>query len=1035
MSETNLSVLTGTRTGFVGFRPYAFVDAENFPARQRPIEELLGLLPQRKFIGVIGPEGSGKTSLVEAGLFSALQRGFNGLAGRSWAICSCRPGVSPIKNLAFALGANGVLEEGQRTTPEMGRRIEALIRDSNTGVVEAYRRSTIFGRKNLLIFVDQLEDFFVYPQQEEYGNGENQFLANLSRAAGAADVPIYVVVALRSAYISELHVFGRFQQELNAGQYIVPPFRPADFSVLLDRAFTGLDFSAKQEVSKNIQEEFGSEMRHLPELQFLLWKSVEGSSLTNEGETQPTQDLLGGGLTQIFHKDLENKFLELSPEDQVLMEKLFRALFSIGSAGAEVQPKTFSMLCDMTEAEPEQLKRLMLTLTQPDCRYLEVMPAFLAPGAPFPRRHIEPGDLIGVTNHAILRHWERLEHWMQAEEHSRETYLRLVQDALRFRRGDTGYLPPLDLELALQWKEQQAPTAAWAGRYHPDFELAMTYLSESEEARKEEIATKERLQKEKLRRWRIMALIIMGISFAVILIIAAFYFDAKNEQQKAKEAEKLAKEAENIAKKALINEQAETQRADSLFKIALSEAETTRRALSKEKEATQKADKERRRAESAFAETRQALAKEEKARQEAQRATENEKAANEQVRKALSAEERATELANSRKQLAELEKEFFELENELKQANDASQVLPQIIKAYEDYLDISNRIHGRVVPNNQLQRLLNLAQVKHFDKVDYSETPMRIHKAERGGLRSIAVKTDGTIAAAGDDGMVHQFSKSGVKKWNIAQRIRALYYLDSDRLLAGTFTGSVFLLSGEEARKLIQGGGKPEDRIIAILPGFETNEMLAVSARKIIRIQVNNGKTRDIALDKPVRAAFRHPGIPLPLLSNTEGLWKMDSKGNISPVLDLRNTRYSGDAISALTHFDQWTVIGMRSGRILVFSDDALISGKATADAPVYSFQQHKSEVTSLAADQGRKLLYSASLDNQIKVYDFTLKENIQRYVLTFEGHKKWVWDLKLLQASGQPSLLLTADENGHLLKWNTSWSDILELFNYQKDK
>jgi hypothetical protein len=1021
------------RPAYVGLRPYSPEDSGIFPARERPVEAILTLLTQRKFIGIVGPEGCGKSSLVEAGLFASLQRGFNGPAGRNWAVCRCRPGRAPIKNLAFALGANGVLEEGNRTTPELGRRIEDLIRESNTGIVEAWRRSAGNGRKNLLIFVDQLEDLFVYHSSENAENRdwteETHFLTNLSRAAASTEVPIFVVIALRSAYISELHVFGRFQQELTAGQYLVPPFRPADFSELFKHAFPQEPAEQKLFISNKIQEAFGSEMRLLPQLQFTLWQSVTKGYNQEEPSFQVDEMQDHHVLAHVFHRDLEQKFQELSTDNQLLMERMCRALLTVENKMTAFHPRQFSLLCEMTEANPEHLKNLILTFSKSDCRYFELMPAFLAPGAPFPPANIHFGDLIGVANPAILRDWERLELWRQSEERSRETYLRLVQDAMRFRQGDTGYLPPLDLELALQWKAQQSPTAAWASRYHPEFALAMAYLEQSEAARKEELAKKEREQKEKLRKWRVMALIILGVSFAVILIIAGFYLDAKNEQRKAREAREIALEAERTAKTALQNEQIETQRADSLFKVALSEAETTKKALAQEQVAKEKALTERRRAEAAVADTRKALAQEERAKREAQRATENEKAANEQVRKALTAEEKATELANNRKQLAELEKEFFTLENELKQAGQLAEVLPKIKAAYNDYLDISGRIHGRVMPNNQLQRLLNQALIKHYGKTEYTETPMRIQKAERGGLRVIAISPDGSMATAGDDGIIYHVSTAGIKKLNTGERMRALYFLDNNRLIAGAFTGSIYSFNGAEVKKIVQGSGKPEDRILAILPGFIDGEVLAVSTRNITRISVKNGRTGTIPLEKPVSAAFAHPGIQLPLLSNADGLWKMDKDGKLYPILDLRNTRFAADAITAFTNFDQWAAVGFRTGRILIFSNATFVDGKATVDAPAFNFLQHKSEVTGITADPTGKYLYSASMDNQIKVYDFNLNREIQRYVNTFEGHKKWVWDLKWLQQKGKPPYLVTADENGHLLKWNTQWTDILEIF------
>jgi energy-coupling factor transporter ATP-binding protein EcfA2 len=113
---------------FIGFRPFTAADSQAYFGNDRQVEKLLSLLQHRQFVSIIGTPGAGKSSLIQAGLIPRLRQGVNGNAGREWAICHTRPGLSPIKNLAFAMGAPEVLEPGQKPTLELSRRIEALIR-------------------------------------------------------------------------------------------------------------------------------------------------------------------------------------------------------------------------------------------------------------------------------------------------------------------------------------------------------------------------------------------------------------------------------------------------------------------------------------------------------------------------------------------------------------------------------------------------------------------------------------------------------------------------------------------------------------------------------------------------------------------------------------------------------------------------------------------------------------------------------------------------------------------------------------------
>ena len=85
--------------------PFREADSDRFFGRDREVEELLQSLRLHPFLAVIGPSGSGKSSLVFAGLIPALRR--SGLFGTGgWAIRTLRPGERPMAALADALGGD-----------------------------------------------------------------------------------------------------------------------------------------------------------------------------------------------------------------------------------------------------------------------------------------------------------------------------------------------------------------------------------------------------------------------------------------------------------------------------------------------------------------------------------------------------------------------------------------------------------------------------------------------------------------------------------------------------------------------------------------------------------------------------------------------------------------------------------------------------------------------------------------------------------------------------------------------------------------
>src|SRR5579871_5152257 len=94
---------------FPGLRAFEADEEHLFFGRESQVDELLAHLRRARFVAVVGASGSGKSSLVRAGLLPALHGGLMAAAGSHWYVALMRPGSSPIPSLANALDACGVL--------------------------------------------------------------------------------------------------------------------------------------------------------------------------------------------------------------------------------------------------------------------------------------------------------------------------------------------------------------------------------------------------------------------------------------------------------------------------------------------------------------------------------------------------------------------------------------------------------------------------------------------------------------------------------------------------------------------------------------------------------------------------------------------------------------------------------------------------------------------------------------------------------------------------------------------------------------
>ena len=146
---------------FPGLRPFDFEESHLFFGRDGQSEQLISKLGATRFLAVVGTSGSGKSSLVRAGLMPSLLGGFMTSAGSNWRIAVMRPGNDPIGNLARVLNALGVFGSEIAENAALQTVLsEATLHRGSRGLVDAVRQAVIGENENLLVLVDQFEEIF-----------------------------------------------------------------------------------------------------------------------------------------------------------------------------------------------------------------------------------------------------------------------------------------------------------------------------------------------------------------------------------------------------------------------------------------------------------------------------------------------------------------------------------------------------------------------------------------------------------------------------------------------------------------------------------------------------------------------------------------------------------------------------------------------------------------------------------------------------------------------------------------------------------
>jgi energy-coupling factor transporter ATP-binding protein EcfA2 len=539
---------------FPGLRPFNEDETHLFFGREAQVDELVRKLGRNRFLAVIGTSGSGKSSLVNCGLFPALHRGNLTRAGSTWHIAKFRPGNDPIQEMALALSREKVLFPFDKVgkLPLSSIVLTNLLR-SKLGLIETYKQARLGAQHNLLIVVDQFEELFRFQKLRKdnaFGNEDRAtaFINLLLEAARQTQYPIYVAITMRSDFLGDCAVFNGLPEMINRGQYLVPRMKREERKSAIAGPIEVAGGKLTDRLLIRLVNDVGDNPDQLSILQHALnrtWAAWE-----QEDDPQKPLDLDHyqkiGTMSAALDQHAERAYHELPDERaRLVCSKLFKALTDVGMDSRGVRrPTKLGMLSKIIEASPEELEAVIDVFRKPSR-------SFLMPPA---GTELREDTIIDISHESFMRIWKRLIKWTKEEQESVRIYSRLSESAVLHKTGKTTLLTDPYLQFALSWLEQEKPNEAWASRYNKRFEEVTDYLRKSRReqqlqeaeriaAEKAERKAIEEEQKRKARRAKRNMFISFGVSFIgfiVFLIVLKLYLDAEESKNIAESAEREA---------------------------------------------------------------------------------------------------------------------------------------------------------------------------------------------------------------------------------------------------------------------------------------------------------------------------------------------------------------------------------------------------------------------------------------------------------------------------------------------------------------
>ncbi len=275
---------------YKGLAPFESADADYFFGRERLVAELVARLVGVPLLAVVGPSGSGKSSVLRAGLLPALAGGV--LPGsENWIQAVIRPGTQPLRDL---------------------RRVTAKLARERRGVLA----------------VDQFEELFTAcPDEEE----RREFVETLARAAGDR---IVVLLAVRADFYGRCAAYPRLSRLLGANHVLVGPMSREELRRAIERPAQRAGLGVEPELVEALVTDVEGQPGALPLLSTALhelWRRRDGRHLRLAAYAR------SGGVQGAVARLAEEAFLGLEPAQQDVARKLLLRLADEDESGAIVR--------------------------------------------------------------------------------------------------------------------------------------------------------------------------------------------------------------------------------------------------------------------------------------------------------------------------------------------------------------------------------------------------------------------------------------------------------------------------------------------------------------------------------------------------------------------------------------------------------------------------------------------------------------------------------------------------------------------------
>ncbi len=440
------------RNPYKGLRPFTQDDTRDFFGREQVVDKLVDTIAQlvaeqpaamsKRLLTILGPSGSGKSSLVMAGLLPRLQQG--ALPGsETWTYLEPMvPGKHPLEALILSLAS--WFPDRSFTS------LREDLQDRNARGLHQLASHLLTTHKvkqpgaKVLLLVDQFEELFTQTESEEE---RERFMQLLLVACSEPNGPLLVLLTLRADFYDRPMGYPVLYQMIEAHQVALLTMETKDLRRVIEQPAARPDVQLIFEgnLVENVLSEVRGQVGALPLLQFTLdqlFQKRSGRQLTLSAYREM------GGVGGALSTHAEKTYSELPTEEH---RRLSRALFvRLIDPGASEQDTTRrrAVLTEFTLADATQTRVLR-----------ETIDAFIAARL-LTTNEVGGTTTIEVSHEALIREWKRLAEWMREARQDINLQQAISKDAAEWEQRGL-------LRDRLYRGSQLEEAKAWASRNLP----------------------------------------------------------------------------------------------------------------------------------------------------------------------------------------------------------------------------------------------------------------------------------------------------------------------------------------------------------------------------------------------------------------------------------------------------------------------------------------------------------------------------------------------------------------------------------------